>query len=340
MVSTVVGLAIQFVRTPRHCRNVSRHEQLINSAITDICSIAARLGFWPSDSVVAQWRVGAEEKLVQRIDLPTTSIASHLRECFNDPVRLHRPTTVAFWVIGELSGERELETVEHLTDLVTTLDLKISTLSFVSQNNLRSLECGESCAPHLMNARVFGQGAIRSRSELVDACAYRSEVGVSLKAQENAQSNVQAHAGNTQWRSDEVFYIRGILSQRKAPSELTIARVAQALTNINVRDTLLWDLAAGEINGGIAAASLTKMLPHIQGSWVAPLATVAGICWWLNGNGVMANICNDRAYESRNGYALSTLLKAALTSGLSPGFWVDSVLELNRETCLNGGKVA
>jgi hypothetical protein len=87
-----------------------------------------------------------------------------------------------------------------------------------------------------------------------------------------------------------------------------IARMVVALEDIRIRDSILWDLANGEYQPESVAESLCELLPRLDANHGAALATRAAICWWLHGNGAMANICIARSLSDSPHYSLATLI--------------------------------
>jgi|TARA_B110000858_G_scaffold162899_1_gene188208 hypothetical protein len=113
-----------------------------------------------------------------------------------------------------------------------------------------------------------------------------------------------------------------------------------ALEDIRIRDSILWDLANGVYEPESVAESLSKLLPRLDANHGAALATTAAICWWLHGNGAMANICIARALSDSPHYSLARIIRSALDYALPPEFWLESVYELTRQECLAGVDVA
>ena len=326
--------------------NISQHESNIQESIERFEVIVERFGFWPTNSLIAQWFQHEKEILVQRIDLPQDlSLAEDLDQwcdAFLEPINLHSPTSVDIWITPT---DRNRETHSLLRLIESRVELarmgnfeftRIDADSILLRSCTRS--CSRSCAKHRWTPSPHLLRIADSRSVLSNEFAYQPELGISEKVTRSARENIQRKSAK--WRATEVAFLHQTVGHKIALTESKIARIAQAFTVIGVRDAFLWDLAAQRVDSTATAEQLSAMLPHLTGDLVTPIATVAGTCWWLSGNGAKANMCADRAHEGSRGYALTSLLQAALRAGLPPRFWVEGVLELSRSECLDGGKVA
>ena len=322
--------------------NITHHEINIQESIGRFEHIVGRFGFWPTNSLIAQWFQHETEILVQRIDLPQDySLVGSLDEwcdAFLAPINLHSPTGVEIWITPTA---RDRETHSLLSLIKSRVELaRMSDFGFsrIDPNCIVLRSCTQCCSAHSWTPSPHLLRLADSRSVLANEFAYHPEVGISEKVFLSARQNIQRKSAK--WRAMEVAFLHQTLGHKSPLTDSTIARIAQAFTVIGVRDTFLWDLAAQKIDSTATAEQLSAMLPHVTGDLVTPIATVAGTCWWLSGNGAKANMCADRALEGSHGYALTSLLQAALRAGLPPRFWVEGVLELSRSECLHGGKVA
>jgi Domain of unknown function (DUF4192) len=325
----------------------TQHENDISTSLANFEAIVSRLGFWPLHSVVAQWFVQTNEIFVQRMDYPSevsnSNSSSHdWLEEFLNPIRGYRPTSVEIWVSRPSTDTDFSQFLKAINEAVVELGISIISVSMVSPSHMRSIACSDCIGGHAWSPNLNLVSLAGSRAELESEFSYRPECGLSSKVVSIASQH--SESGTNEWRDHEVVFLHQVVNTQEALTDSLIARVCTAFQDVRVRDTFLWDLAAGHTHSRSAAARLSLMLQHVTGDLVVPIATVAGICWWVSGNGAKANMCLDRANEGTHGYGLATLLHAALTAGLPPQFWVDSVMELNRHDCLHGtktgGKVA
>lgn len=133
---------------------------------------------------------------------------------------------------------------------------------------------------------------------------------------------------------------------RGLPAEV-VALAVWSLRDPGLRDALLaWmcpgTLSLDELPDGMASALRTTMperLPWwgaggdgrtvlserlqdlcqaVPDEWAAPVATVAAWGFWWLGNGVMANLCLERATTCQPGYRLAELLTVMVSRGIRP----------------------
>lgn len=318
--------------------NSSDHERDVLASITDFNNIVRRFGFWPANSVVARWFNHDGEILVQRVDLPPTNSEHEWMDGFLQPLQFHRPSRAQIWLTSADLNRNDALLVDLIISGTRQLGMGDVFLYRIDAENIHLQSCTNCIPAHKWNLLAQNAVCMGTRSELETEFAYKPVLGISSKVMLRAGS--LRRPDSRTWRENEATFLRQIVDLDQPPADTAIARAAQALSVIRVRDAFLWDLAAGEISSESAAAVFSAMLPHVRGDLGVPLATVAGTSWWLAGNGAKANMCIERAQHGTTGYSLATLVRAALSAGLPPQFWIDGVLELTRTECLHGGKVA
>ncbi len=318
--------------------DINQHEKDIQESVSNFEQIVERFGFWPQDSVIARWLKAGEEIYVQRMDLPSDPQGDQWLGGFLNPIRLHEPTSVEIWITTADQRRDSKTLLDLIYGGINQLDVQSIDIVQINSERIKLGSCTGCISTHSWNSSPQLQGIATSRSALAHEFAYQPEIGISKAISEDAGRNLQQESAT--WREGEVTFLHQCLADHKLLTDSLIARVSRAFTVIRVRDAFLWDLAAGKVDSESAAAFFSEMLPHVPGKLAVPLATVAGTCWWVAGNGAKANMCVERADASSTGYALKSLLQAALSAGLPPQFWTESVLELTRSECLHGGKVA
>jgi len=323
--------------------SVSQHIVEIEKCDSITAEVIERLGFFPTESLIALWKSNGAEVLLQRVDLVMPGACPDFNSWiteFVEPSLQYQPEQVSFVIVSETQVEMIREFINGVTPLIEAEFVEVSDYVVLSESGLWSPVCDPGCAPHLKpKTDVTLLGVAPSRGALFESYRYIPELGIARRVREEAMAGLNPESD--QWRVGAVEELKKILTNNAAPpSNLQIARVASLSMDVKTRDTFLWDIAALEVIPINSARILSGMLPHLQGPWAAPIATMAGICWWVTGNGARANICIDRALSEDKRYSLATLVRAALLSGLSPRFWIESVQELTRDQCLYGVQIA
>lgn len=115
-----------------------------------------------------------------------------------------------------------------------------------------------------------------------------------------------------------------------------VAMTARALTDVRLRDCVLWKLSSESIDPAIAAR-LRLLVRWVPLGKRAPIATVCAIYAWMLGDGARANISLTLALEDDPDYELGRLLAMALTNAVPPSRWLEMMSSLSFEAVRTGG---
>jgi hypothetical protein len=323
--------------------SAGRHIAEIEESDIVVAEVIERLGFYPTESVIARWTSHGSEVLLQRVDLvmpgACPDFASWISE-FVEPSLQYQPGQVSFVIVSEKPVETLQAFIVQAVPLIEVTSVEIGGYVVLSESGIWSPTCKPGCEPHAKpQTDALLPVVAPSRDALLESYRYIPELGIARKVRDQAMADLDPESD--QWRVGAVEELKTVLTSNVVSiSNLQIARIASLSMDVRTRDTFLWDIATLEVDPMISARILSGMLPHLKGQWAAPIATMAGICWWVTGNGARANICIDRALADDARYSLATLVRAALLSGLSPIFWIEGVQELTRDECLNGVHIA
>ena len=83
-----------------------------------------------------------------------------------------------------------------------------------------------------------------------------------------------------------------------------------------------------------ARGILTEAVRCASGPEVAAVASVLGVCAWVQADGAAARVALDRALDADPAYSLASLLSAALDGGIPPWSWVEMMAETSVEEIL------
>lgn len=108
-----------------------------------------------------------------------------------------------------------------------------------------------------------------------------------------------------------------------------LGMLAIYLHDIKIRDEVLIQMNTLDKDGIDRALDLASaVLAVTPKEHSTPLYTVTAIMAWINGNGALSNMLIDRALEVTPDYNLATLIKMAVSSGLNPSFWRETINEI------------
>ena len=224
--------------------------------------------------------------------------------------------------------ERIYSGIDAVEEVLAKYEIELGEVLVFAGDLVFSRECGEGCEPHLMHLEKQMSRVIR---------ASRCESDSSMFIDEQAFPVVPSVEDLSLWRATESAFVQQLWGHGFAnTATVDIARMVVALEDIRIRDSILWDLANGAYEPLSVAESLSELLPRLDANHGAAITTTAAICWWLHGNGAMANICIARALSDSPYYSLAKIIRSVLDYALPPEFWLASVNELTRKECLTG----
>lgn len=305
------------------------HQAKIDNVTQILEGLIRRFSYFPESSIVISWLISGKEVLAQRVDLadPTEDIApSWVDEVVAPGVRVGADAARLF----VFTDHSELTTFVS-TDLILgceNVNIAVETLTHVTQDRILAVDCTVRCA-HSFETLVSV-----NRRDLVSLVAKSSEEELLIDEIEFYDQDL------LQWRISESENLLEFLHHQRNLSVADMTRIVRALSDFRIRDTFLWDAISSQGKIAEKTSQLTNVLPRVPLTHIAPIATVVGICWWLQGQGTMANICIDRAFEGDPHYSLATMIRTALNFGVSPEFWMETVGGLTRSECLVGTQVA
>ncbi|MFM1917940.1 MAG: hypothetical protein RJB01_1455, partial [Actinomycetota bacterium] len=112
--------------------------------------------------------------------------------------------------------------------------------------------------------------------------------------------------------------------------------ILRALADQGRRDGLLWWVTEDVRIRAHVRDSLGALLPKVVRGHGADTSAVLAITHWLHGDGVRANTAVERGIEDDPQHRLVNLLGLAITAGMPPRVWCESMADLSFETCRRG----
>lgn len=308
------------------------HDVDIDLAAETINELIHSFGFYPANSLIIRWSRLGNAVLTQRCDIDAFLTPEDLSESdlelFLEPGRTYRADQAELVVCQDTMDSRIQTGIDLVESALVESNIDLfRTFIFVGQRVFLR-DCSDDCDPHLTRVDTHLSRAVRAA-----ACESNPrEFIASSEFRELPPSEKQ-----TPWRVAESQFVHELLQKTNGPATDTeLARLVVALGDVRVRDSILWDMANGVFDRDLVAQLLTGVLPKLDSDLGAPVATSAAICWWLKGNGAMANMCLARAFTDAPHYPLAIMIRTALDYALSPDFWVESIKVLTRRECLAG----
>jgi len=324
------------------------------------------LGFAPTKSVVCIWTIDKRISLTMRVDLPVMGanfdgyewagqLLSHGAYSGGTDIHVVIFSDGSRAVTGDQAGASVL--MQALDRVARTMNLQMGTLASCSEGIRYEFECSE-CGVSLCSGHDVLPAAseLRKMSALLPSPAASRdvvlaeinhvpdpEIGDRIEIEAAQYSKLRAEIGNLRalenWRDESIGSIRrewlsgsttGYLHASPAPQ---VARSVVALNDVRCRDAVLWVLARPEADLGKIGAYFSGVVINSPEDLVAGPASVLAAVRWLQGDGLRAVAACHKALEADPDYTLALLVERALSAGLPPAFWVDTMRVLTYEQC-------
>lgn len=333
-----------------------------------IAAIPHLLGFHPQASIVIVWMQDRCICLTQRMDLASIDAAGGLAADAIGVIAKSAQATSAIAIIYGIDphadrGWRQ-DIYEQLTSLMESVEVPLLDVLHVHQGLWWSYQCREDCCPasgRAIDAVVQqqvasmladgGREVAASREAIVGALDVDAEAlarveprvrAVQSSLDERLRAAEQPEEEREAWRDEQVaMLIRVVVGQVRLgavdgdEADVAVAEALVGLSDIRVRDTVLWHLARTS-DARACLASLIAALRAAPSGYVAPIATCTAIAAWLLGDGVRANAALERALGEDGAYALGWLVAQSIMHGLPPDTWRRVMSTLSEQECRTG----
>lgn len=247
---------------------------------------------------------------------------------------------------GQEGSRRRLphrQLVQVLQAAIGAANIEVLDAIYTANGRWWSYLCEQACCPPqgrvvdpeaelVLRARFALEGIAPLDSRNAVAAQYRPDVNAHRRVAPRLQAAIAEvdgldDAARVAWRLAQLSGPCADITRPQASDidDDVIAELACALRDARVRDSFVIHLAnlpaLGPVVGALAAA--VRATPP---GYLAPVATCAGIAAWLHGDGARATIALELARDDEPTYELAELVHAAVTHGLPPWEWRESML--------------
>jgi hypothetical protein len=307
------------------------------------------VGFTPRASIVLLWVAANQLLLTQRMDLPDAPPPDQFFAVMWGHEAAHRAEEVIVCLAPDDHPFDDL--VPAVLDCAESRGVRVRDVLVIEDGRWRSLLCSDTtCCPDggrvvdaSMQDRVAAEFAVlgvapRESREDVESEIARDDIrAAALAVPLDECMSRMASADREQWRDAAVVRLCASLAQATIPATLTdetVADVLVGLTDVRVRDTVLWECVRMDADqmrrAHCVLQEATRCAPD---ELLPPVATCGAILAWLMGDGARALMSVERGLGIDADYSLATLVVAALRAGLPPAMWRDAMSGLSREDC-------
>ncbi len=302
------------------------------------------LGYHPTDSLVCLF-FGADDemRLSSRVDWDTTRLATHdvvatLSE------RAGNCDAHSVLIVAMDPQQPDWEVLTHLCVGFLDRGLTIDWAGECRAGAWRGLECTDDCDRHVLDPQCVT--VTRLIAEGVAPAADRDEVTAEVTAaadqlDDDVAVSVPLHPGGLEaWRDEMIPACLAVLERGGALSDAEIATFAVGMSDIRVRDVVLWRLTCGGHRPGIADPQtwqvVSAVLRQAPGVTVAPVAAVAALVAWQRGEGTRAMAALPRAWAADPQHSLAELVYRCVDAAVPPTVWWQVMSGLDEPTCRHG----
>ncbi len=307
-----------------------------------VAAIPHLLGFQPQESCVIVAFDQENIEAIVRCDWQNVS-ASDVASLNAEIRKAHNPSVVVIAYRNEIVERHELDHVLDVIEECSLLDLLM-----VSNGTWRSLMCEDSdCCPATGHALEDMVDEIAVDFVLAGSAPFTSRESLEISIASRALSADEAHERDLAFDvsadqeqcdvSQEVLpWLTSAIFGHKYLTWSDMAKLCQHVQDFHYRDAVLrtlYDLPEKRL---AARAQLIDLVGRAPKQFVPVLATVLAGCAWLDGNGAITRMAIDRALEADSDYGLARLLDRALTFGVPPRVWAESLAAVSMDDCLAG----
>lgn len=340
-------------RPAKYRRRVDSGDSLLlRSPDAVLAALPYLLGFTPRESAVLLWIRRHRILLTQRVDLPAAGVEW---SSWLDTVWSHQVSHQADDLVVVLATSRTDAgaVAEALVARADDTDVPVRDVLRVADGRWWSLLCedGSCCPPHgraidadiraavAAEFTVMGVAPMQDRAELVRTLDADADLVLRRRAlTEQAAAELPDDGGDREpWREACLSLALKVLEVERAPSDVDVPRLVVALSDIRVRDTLLWECAradAAELRSALDV--LSDAVRGAPDGRLAPAATACAAVAWLLGDGARSLIAVERALNDDPQYSLALLILQSLQAGLPPDTWREALAGVTREECRFG----
>jgi len=331
---------------------------IIHSPRQLLAAIPHLIGFHPESSLVFVVFDDNEVKTIARIDWPDHQIT--LPANVVQALRSSSEPSLVFMAYHD--NEWTLEQVVDLVDGIS--ETQLLDALWVRKGHWGSLMCDDhDCCPvdgHLLTDIsatdvefiVAGSAPFESRDEMVNRLSSVNLTASDIDARSQARIDVDQEVKErlefsstknctnseliTKQRDEIVRDVATRLRNFDSTSWTEHAWICVVVADVRMRDALLRTLFDQDLLRPFIRSALMTTISQANESDVPSLATVLAGCAWLDGNGALASVALDRALDVDPSYSLARLLDRAITHGVPPSVWADSLEAVSYEECLAG----
>jgi hypothetical protein len=219
-------------------------------------------------------------------------------------------------VLGEVIEENDI----HVHDILKVTGLDYSTF-FAPQDELDSQEVlrVRPSIQHEMKDKYKDTQIVSDRESLMSAykCAgdnypyFSEQMSATFNNEDALDDFITAYDGFPDYSVSD------------------LAPLSAYLHNIKVRDEVLIQINSLDREGIDKALEISSCILRVTPQeHSAPIYTVTAIMAWLKGNGALANMLVETALEVTPDYNLAVLIQGALSIGMNPNHWRETISEL------------
>lgn len=323
-----------------------------------IAALPHLLGFVPQESLIAVWVRDGAVALTQRIDLPgcggEDAVAAHLIR-----TAAHAQAGEVIVVIASAEPHPPLglpfaALVDAVASGAEEAGLQVLDALLTDGARFWSYRCEDGCCPtqgraveavaHDRMAAAFAAPAPdRGRAALKADWAPDERASAALEpliedwesdrdADIDRAERLAARAALEAWRDAQITAIEAALASGESPGRAELARLLVGLSDVRVRDTIVWERAQGDATEPMRTR-LAEALRAAPAGYVAPVATVLALTCWQMGDGARAVMALERALDDDPEYRLARLVAESVGSGIPPREWREMVRGMSRAQC-------
>lgn len=299
------------------------------------------LGFHPRNSLVVAAIRGNHDFAAIRIDLPGPQPEPREIELeLGIPEILTSRGYKSAFLIGYGDKDAVLDCADRVHEVLWTAKVGVLDCLRVHEGRWWSLLCASlTCCPPEGKPLDASSSVVAATATYqgLTAASSREVLAERIQPDQVAQQEIQKAIGRAERRlarawsadmrktpedvvSDFVRRLDDLRARTRAKgTPITLDEIAELsvlLRNLRLRDEAWVRIGDGDLNADIDL--WTDVLRRTSPGFAAPPATLLAYAAYLGGNGGMARVALDRAYDADPSYSLAMLVRAVINEGIPP----------------------
>lgn len=232
-------------------------------------------------------------------------------------------------------------TLSELSMLFVVAGMEVLWTGRTADGVWRGLHCAASCPDHPLDSH--SPAVVELIAQGWSAAPDRASVVAEVDAEDPVPDLCEPMPPGPaleRWRDETIRRGMDLLTSARPVTTAEVQLIAAACRDIRVRDVILWRLertdAGRAVDRNRRWLVFATALRRAPSNCVAPVAAVAALTAWQQGEGTRATACLARARDADPQHSLAALVRRCVDQAVPPATWRQCMASLDEVTCRHG----